>query len=76
MKKLICYLFGHRVTAGLFENEVAISARGCKRCRAPLFGDSFHWKDVRSVPPPGTSKEEWEAWCDNKEKQMRKEFAK
>ena len=76
MKRIICYLFGHRVTHGLFENEVAISNKGCKRCRAPLFGASFHWKEVRSVPPPGSSKAEWETWCNNKEAKIRKEFAK
>lgn len=76
MRKLICFLFGHMPKNALFENKVAISSKGCKRCKAPLFSTSFHWKEVRSVPPPGTSKAEWEAWCDNKEAKMRKEFAK
>lgn len=76
MKKILCYLFGHKKTRGLFENDLAISGNGCKRCGVPLFGANYHWKGVRSVPPPGSSKAEWETWCDNKESKMRKEFAK
>jgi len=76
MKKIICFLFGHKQIKGLFETTEVISNKGCGRCGSVLFTTGIHWKGVRSAVMPGATKEEWELYCDEKEASLRKEFSK
>jgi hypothetical protein len=75
MKKLICLLFGHTPVKGLFETPEVICSKGCKRCGVAIMSVEQHWKGVRSAPPPGSSKDEWGEWCDEKESSLREKYA-
>jgi hypothetical protein len=75
MKRILCLLFGHNPVKGLYETPELISNKGCKRCGSTLISPGhFYWKGVRSVPPPGSNRSEWDEWCNEKEVLLRKEF--
>lgn len=72
MKKLICFLFGHKEVKGLFETPELISGKGCERCGSPIITSEVHWKGVRVCPPPGnTNISTWHEFCDNEQRRLR-----
>lgn len=74
IKKIICMILGHHVVFGLFENDRAITNKGCARCGRMFLTLKTHYKMYRNWPIPGATKEEWERACDDYTEQKRKEF--
>lgn len=73
MKRIICFLFGHKPIRKVHETEFAIWQRECERCKCAL-GMPKAIKFFKDVPPPGSSKWQiisWEVFCEKKFEEAR-----
>lgn len=80
IKKAICFIIGHKITYGLYEDDYIISGKYCSRCNCAFA--PWQWKMTGCPRPPmrGETKEQakldWEEYCECKYEKLRKMYSK
>lgn len=74
MKRIICFFLGHKIMAGLFEDDEIITSPGCSRCGHFFITSRTRWKGLRNCIPPSEYRGTWEQFNDKEDEKLRQEL--